>query len=244
MKILEVCAGSIDSVVAAAKGGAARVELCSGLADGGVTPSVGLIRGALSVDGIKVNVLIRPREGDFLYSPAEVAVMETDVSTCRKLGCNGVVIGALTPDGNVNADTCRKLIAAAGDMEITFHRAFDLCRDPFDALDILIELGCHRVLTSGLAASAPLGRETLKELHRYAAGRIFILAGGGVNSANAGELASFTGVSELHASARGVIASEMVFRRDGISMGVPGADEYCRKTTSADEVAAIVSSLK
>ncbi len=243
MKILEVCAGSIDSAIAAARGGAARIELCSGLADGGVTPSAGLIRAARAVDGIKVNVLIREREGDFLYTADEVEVMAADVALCREIGCDGVVIGALTPAGDVDVEACRRMMAEAGTMEVTFHRAFDLCRDPFAALDTLIALGCRRVLTSGQAASAPEGRDMLRQLVEYAAGRIIILAGGGVNSTNAAGLAAYTGVDELHASARAIVSSDMMFRRGGVSMGVPGADEYSRKATSAAEVAAIVSAL-
>lgn len=239
--ILEICAGSIDSAMAAAAGGAARIELCQGLADGGVTPSAGLIREALKVEGLKVNVLIRPREGDFLYTEAEVRVMEEDVRLCRSLGCNGVVIGALRPDGTVDTDTCRRLMAAAGPgMEITFHRAFDLCADPLAALDTLVDLGCHRVLTSGQAASAIEGAAMLRQLVEHAAGHIIILAGGGVNSANASRLVALTGVTELHGSARATVASAMQFRRGGVSMGVPGADEYARKATDAAEVSAIL----
>lgn len=242
-RLLEVCAGGLDSALAAAEGGAARIELCSGLADGGVTPSVGLIAAATAIKGLRTNVLIRLREGDFLYTPAEVEAMAADVDQCRRLGCNGVVIGALTPDGDPDIDACRRMMAAAGDMEVTFHRAFDLCRDPFSALEQLIELGCHRILTSGQAASAMEGAAMLRELNERAAGRIIILAGGGVNSGNAAELLRLTGVSELHASARASLPSAMRFRRGGVSMGVPGADEYSRKVTSAAEVAAIVAQL-
>lgn len=242
-RILEVCAGSYDSALAAARGGAARIELCSGLADGGVTPSAGLIRAARSIPGLKVNVLIRSREGDFLYDDAEIALMTEDVKVCREAGCDGVVIGALTPEGDIDVEACRRMMAEAGDMEVTFHRAFDLCRDPQSALEILIALGCRRVLTSGLAASAPEGVQTLAALVRQAAGRIIILAGGGVNSGNAAKLVADTGVTEVHASARAAIPSPMRFRRGGVSMGTPGADEYSRKITSAEEVNAIVSAI-
>lgn len=242
-RILEVCAGSYDSALAAARGGAARIELCSGLADGGVTPSAGLIRAARSIPGLKVNVLIRSREGDFLYDEAETALMAEDVRVCREAGCDGVVIGALTPEGDIDVEACRRMMAEAGDMEVTFHRAFDLCRDPQSALETLIALGCRRVLTSGLAASAPEGAQTLAALVKQAAGRIIILAGGGVNSGNAAKLVADTGVTEVHASARAAMPSAMRFRRGGVSMGTPGADEYSRKITSADEVSAIVTSI-
>lgn len=242
-RILEVCAGSLDSAMEAARGSAYRIELCSGLADGGVTPSVGLIRAARAIPGLKVNVLIRDREGDFLYNSDEVALMAADVKACRELGCDGVVIGALTPEGDVDVEACRAMMAEAGEMEVTFHRAFDLCRDPFEALDTLIALGCRRVLTSGQAASAPEGAEMLSRLVEHAAGRIIILAGGGVNSGNAGRLVAETGVTEVHASARAAVPSAMRFRRGGVSMGTPGADEYSRKVTSAAEVAAIVAAI-
>lgn len=241
---LEVCAGSIDSAIAAAKGGAARIELCSGLADGGITPSVGLIKAARAIKRLKVNVLIREREGDFLYTPDEIETMATDVDVCRSLGVDGVVVGALAADGRIDVEACRKMLAAKGDMSVTFHRAFDLCRDPFEALDTLIDLGVDRVLTSGLAASAIEGSEMLKKLNDYAAGRIIILAGGGVNSRNVKRLIESTGVIEVHASARSSVASYMQFRRGGVSMGTPGADEYSRKITDAAEVAAIVDQLK
>lgn len=243
-KILEVCAGSIDSASAAAKGGAARIELCSGLAEGGITPSAGLIKAARAIEGLKVNVLIREREGDFLYTPVEIEAMATDVDVCRSLRADGVVVGALTADGRVDIEACRTILASKGDMSVTFHRAFDLCRDPFEALDTLIELGIDRVLTSGLAGSAIEGAEMLRKLNDHAAGRIIILAGGGVNSGNVRKLIESTGVKEVHASARSSVASDMQFRRGGVSMGAPGADEYSRKVTDAAEVAAIVDQLK
>ncbi|WP_435052599.1 copper homeostasis protein CutC, partial [Paramuribaculum intestinale] len=152
--LLEVCAGDIESVYAASRGGAQRVELCSALADGGITPSTGFIRQAVRVPGMKVHVLIRPRGGDFLYTPEEVASMTDDIVAAREAGAHGVVIGALTPDGDIDMDACRHMMEAAAGMNVTFHRAFDLCRDPFEALDDIIALGCNRLLTSGQAASA------------------------------------------------------------------------------------------
>jgi copper homeostasis protein len=240
---LEICAGSIDSAIAAAQGGAQRIELCSALADGGITPSAGLIRRAMAIGGIDVNVLIRPREGDFLYTAEEVEVMEHDVRLCASYGCNGVVIGALTPQGDVDVDACRRLVAAAGSMEVTFHRAFDLCRDPFDALETIISLGCTRILTSGQAPSALEGAEMLSRLVEKAAGRIIILAGGGVSPDNAGSIVRRCRVTELHASARTTVASSMAFRRADVAMGAPGSDEYSRKTTSPEIVAAILKSM-
>lgn len=145
-RILEVCAGSVQSVVAARDGGAARVELCSALEIGGITPSIGMITEARRVEGIALNVLIRPRGGDFLYNESEVATMEQDIIQARDLGVDGVVIGALTAHGDIDAAVCRRLIKAAGEMSITFHRAFDMAREPQKALNDIIELGCHRIL--------------------------------------------------------------------------------------------------
>ena len=243
MNILEVCAGDIQSVKNAAAGGAARVELCSGLSEGGLTPSEGLVRAAMQVPGIKVNVLIRPRQGDFLYSEDEVEIMLSDIRRCRGLGVNGVVIGALTPDGDVDCEICARLIEAACGLSITFHRAFDLVRDPMQALEDVVKLGCDRILTSGCAPSAIGGVETLKQLQQQADGRIVILAGGGVNPGNARDIIERSGVRELHASARSLVESLMRYRSEGISMGAPGSDEYARPETDTKIVSEIVKNI-
>lgn len=240
---LEVCAADPSSVRAAAQGGADRVELCSALGEGGVTPSHGLIRHALSVPGIKVHVLIRPRGGDFIYDADEVETMCADISHCREMGVHGVVIGALTPEGDIDMDACRRMMAEAGDMNVTFHRAFDLCREPMKALDDIISLGANRLLTSGQAARAIDGVEMLARLQKQAGDRLTILAGAGVNASNASDIMKLGGVHEVHASARHTIGSPMTFRREGVNMGTPGADEYARSTTSAQAVADIVKAI-
>ena len=241
--ILEVCAGDIDSVVAAAKGGASRVELCSALGEGGVTPSLGFIRRALEVPGIRVHVLIRPRGGDFLYDKAEVDCMVDDIIAASEAGVHGVVIGALTPEGDIDTAACRRMMEAAAGISVTFHRAFDLCRDPHQALEEIIALGCNRVLTSGQAANALEGKERLAQLVSQADGRIIILAGAGVNPANAAEILSASGTHEIHASARSSVASRMTFRHEGVAMGSPDSDEYSRKVTSPDIVRQIVENI-
>lgn len=242
--LLEVCAGDIESVHAAAAGGAARVELCSALSEGGVTPSVGFLCQALRVPGLRVHVLIRPRGGDFLYTPEEVDAMVGDIRACREAGAHGVVIGALTPDGDIDIEACRRMKEAAGDMSVTFHRAFDLCRNPLEALDTIIELGCDRLLTSGQAATALEGIPQLRSLHDRAAGRLVILAGGGVSPDNAAEILAGSGTNEVHASARATVGSPMRYRKDGVAMGAPGSDEYSRKVTSPKIVAKIVENIK
>lgn len=241
--LLEVCAGDLESVRAAAEGGAARVELCSALGEGGVTPSIGFIRQALLVPGLRVHVLIRPRGGDFLYTPEEVNAMVADIEACREAGAHGVVIGALTPDGDIDLPSCRRMIEAAGEMSVTFHRAFDLCRNPEEALDTIIELGCDRLLTSGQAATAIEGTPLLRRLHDRAAGRLVILAGGGVTPDNAADILIGSGTNEVHASARAGVTSPMRYRKEGVAMGAPGSDEYSRKVTSPAIVAKIVENI-
>lgn len=243
MAILEICAGSVESAIAARDGGAARIELCSALEIGGTTPSAGLIAEARKIEGIVLNVIIRPRGGDFLYNEHEAACMEQDIRTCRQLGADGVVIGALTAKGDIDTALCKRLIDAADGMSITFHRAFDMCRDPKRALEELIAIGCDRVLTSGQAATAEAGLPLLKELVQQAAGRISIMPGCGVNSGNAARILQATGAVEIHASARKSVGSGMLFRHSGVSMGTPGSDEYARKETDVDEVKHIVRSI-
>lgn len=231
--ILEVCCDSIDSVHAAAEGGAQRVELCSALGEGGVTPSVGLMRQARLVPGLKMHVLIRPRGGDFVYDDAEADCMADDIKAAVDYGADGIVIGALMRDGGIDVVTCRRLIEAAGGCRnITFHRAFDLCRDPFAALDEIMAIGCNRLLTSGMARSAEEGIPLLNRLNEAAAGRIVIMPGGGVSPANVATILRGTGCREIHGSLREAVPSRMLYRRDGVSMGTPGADEYSRLITS------------
>ncbi len=242
--ILEVCCGDIASVKAAEEGGAARVELCSALEVGGVTPSAGFIAQAVKIaPGVKKHVLIRPREGDFVYTPDEVDIMVADIKMCRSLGADGVVIGALLPDGSVDSDSCHRLVDAADGMSVTFHRAFDMVSDHIEALESVIALGCNRILTSGLKPDALTGAPTLAALNRAAAGRIIILAGCGVSASNAAEILQQSGCKEIHASARKSTGSAMKYRRTDVAMGTPGADEFQRKTTHPDEVKAIVEAI-
>lgn len=244
MAILEICAGSVESAIAARDGGAQRIELCAALEVGGVTPSAGLIAQARKVKGLVLNVIIRPRAGDFLYNEHEVACMEEDIHTCKLLGVDGVVIGALTAEGDIDTANCKRLIDAADGMSVTFHRAFDMCRAPQKALEELISLGCDRVLTSGQAPTAEAGIALLKELVEQADGRITIMPGCGVNSGNAAKILSETGACEIHASARKNVGSGMLFRHSGVSMGNPDSDEYARKETDVNEVRAIVNYIK
>lgn len=235
--ILEICCGDIDSVISAREGGADRVELCSALEAGGLTPSAGLMLQAVKQKGaMLVNVLIRPREGDFVYTPEEVEIMIEDIATACRCGADGVVIGALNEEGSVDTATCRRLIEAAGDMTVTFHRAFDVCSNPRQALEQIIELGCDTLLTSGCACSAMTGAKFIRQLTVQSDGRIAILAGAGVNPDNASELLDIAGVNQLHASARSLRESGMKFRNEKVSMGNPYSDEYSRMVTDANKV--------
>lgn len=236
--LLEICCADADSVTAAIEGGADRIELCSALSEGGLTPSIGLIEHATGHNDITVNVLIRPRNGDFIYSPAETGIMIRDIEMSAKAGASGAVIGALTPDGNIDMPTCRLLINAAKrtGMTVTFHRAFDLCRNPEEALRNLIELDCDRLLTSGQAASALDGAVLIKALNDIGGNRIKIMAGAGVTAENAAEILKATGVEELHASAKITVQSNMIFRNKSVAMGSPDADEYSRISTSKEIV--------
>ena len=180
---IEICANSVESAVKAQEGGAYRVELCAGIPEGGTTPSFGEIRMARQLlQHTKLHVIIRPRGGDFLYTQLEQEIMLHDIKVARQLGADGVVFGCLTAEGNVDIPAMKKLMNAVGDMSVTFHRAFDMCREPKEALEQIIELGCHRILTSGTEANAVKGIPTLKELVEQADGRIIIMPGCGVTT--------------------------------------------------------------
>ena len=200
-KCLEVCCGDLQSVRAAKEGGAHRIDLCRALEVDGLTPSAEMMASAIGL-GIPVQVLIRPREGDFIYNEDEVETMLHDIRQAKKLGANGVVIGALRPDGSVDEETIRRLVGEAEGLSITFHRAFDVCTKPLEALEKIISLGCHRLLTSGQAATAEQGIPLIKELVEQSAGRLIIMPGAGVNAKNALKILSETGAREIHGSLR------------------------------------------
>lgn len=236
---LEICANSVASCLEAQKGGAYRVELCAGIPEGGTTPSYGDIAVARKLLAqTKLNVIIRPRGGDFLYSDLEQKIMLKDIEMCRKLGVDGVVIGCLTPDGDVDVQRNKELIDAAGEMSVTFHRAFDMCRNPFESLEQIIGLGCERILTSGQQPKAEQGVDLIKQLVEKAANRIIIMPGSGINEDNIAEIARETGATEFHLSARESIKSGMQYRNPNIKMGGTTVviDEYAQLITSAKKV--------
>lgn len=208
---LEVIGFDLASCELAEEHGADRIELCANPHEGGTTPSYGTIEIARAGVAIELFPIIRPRGGDFLYSEEEFRAMIADIRTCAAIGCDGVVIGMLRADGSVDVERCAELVANAGPMQVTFHRAFDRVRDPMRSLEDVIGLGCTRILTSGLQPSAELGMAMLRTLVRSAGPRITIMPGSGVRSANVARLAEFTGARAFHSSARVLRGSAMTY---------------------------------
>ncbi|HJT99557.1 MAG TPA: copper homeostasis protein CutC [Rhodanobacteraceae bacterium] len=215
--LLEIAANSLASALVAEEAGADRIELCASLGEGGLTPSYATIALARERLRIPVYVLIRPRAGDFLYSDLEIETMLGDIEACARLGCDGVVIGALDADGNVATAPCRAMIAAAGSLGVTFHRAFDLARDAQRALEDIIALGCERVLTSGRCATALEGAQTIRELIERAGRRIVVMPGAGIDADSIATLRNETGATEFHASAKRTLASGMRHRTERLA---------------------------
>lgn len=244
--LFEVCANSVESCLAAQKGGADRVELCAGIPEGGTTPPYGDIALARELlTSTRLHVIIRPRSGDFLYSPLEQRIMLKDIEMARQLGADGVVFGCLTADGEVDRTLMKQLMKASEGMSVTFHRAFDVCRDPKKALEEIISLGCNRILTSGQQPTAEKGISLLKELEEQAAGRIILLAGCGVNENNIRQIAQETGIHEFHFSARETLASGMLYHNEAVSMGgTVHIDEYSRLITTEKRVKETIAQLR
>ncbi len=243
---IEICANSVASCLEAQKGGAYRVELCAGIPEGGTTPSYGEIAVARELLNIKLNIIIRPRGGDFLYSDVEHKTMLHDIEIAKKLGVDGVVIGCLKADGTIDMERNRELIAAAEGMSVTFHRAFDMCKNPFESLEQIIALGCDRLLTSGQQPTAIEGISLLSQLVEKAGDRIIIMPGSGVNEDNIAILADQTKAKEFHFSAREPIDSKMEYRNPDLKMGgaVVEIDEFVNNVTAADKVKRTIDKLK
>jgi copper homeostasis protein len=200
--LLEICCFNLQSALIAQKAGAHRVELCADPLEGGTTPSAGVIQTVRKKLQIPVYPIIRPRGGDFLFTEDEFEIMQHDIAVCKHSGCDGVVTGLLLENGKVDKKSCSRLVELAYPMEVTFHRAFDRVRDPFDALEEIIETGCQRILTSGQRTTALEGESLIKELIRKAENRICVMPGSGIRASNIMELARTTGASEFHTSAR------------------------------------------
>lgn len=211
MKLLEICANSVESARNAARGGAKRIELCQNLNEGGTTPSYAAISYCVKNLSLATFVLIRPRTGDFRYSEAEYEVIKNDVAVCRELGVAGVVVGFLNEDLSVDKAKTAEIVRLASPMQVTFHRAIDVTTDWQQAMDDIIGCGCHRILTSGCAPTAMEGLDTLKKMVAHARGRIIILPASGIGSHNAETIITSLGVDEIHASAKHEVHSASHF---------------------------------
>jgi len=225
--IVEVCAFSLESCIAAELGGAKRIELCASLYEGGTTPSAGLIKLAKQKISIEIHAMIRPRGGDFFYSEDEILVMKEDIHMAKSLGCEGVVLGILQKDGKVNITQTKAMVDLAKPMQVTFHRAVDMTPDYAEALENIIETGCDRILTSGQKNTALEGIEAIENLVKQANGRIEIMAGSGVNA--------------LHLTGKATRYSEMVYRKEGIAMGgLSEVPEYGIVYADVEKIRAVV----
>ena len=240
---LEICVDSVESAVAAQQGGAQRVELCSALSEGGLTPSAGLLREVRARIGIGVHVMIRPRGGDFLYSDDEFNIMCDDIAFAAQCEAHGVVFGLLTVDGDVDVARTRTLVELAQNaprpMEVTFHRAIDMTRNPLAALEDVIQTGADRVLTSGAEPTAMQGSRSIRQMMETANRRIKVMVGGGVRPGNVQEIATRTQAVEFHAAMRTAVDSPVTFRNRKLKLGDPGSDEYARSIVLAADVRAL-----
>jgi copper homeostasis protein len=240
--ICEICVDSVAGVRAAGHAGAQRVELCADLLEGGITPSLGAIRQARTVAGIDLNVMIRPRGGDFLLNHDEFAAMQADIETAKAEGANGVVIGLLTSAGEIDVDRTRELVALARPLSVTFHRAFDVAAEPFGALETLIELRVDRVLTSGQESTVLEGLPLIVELMKRAGDRIIVMPGGGITARNVERIVAAAKPSEMHFAALEPVASAMRFRRQHVFMGGElRPPEYDRLDTSQALIRSVIT---
>lgn len=240
---LEVCVDSVESAIAAERGGAKRVELCSDLLEGGITPGAGLIASVRQRIAIGLYIMIRPRGGDFCSTDLEFEVMQEEIAQARNLGADGVVLGLLDPQGHVDVDRTRKLVALARPLDVTFHRAIDMTPDLPAAVDDVIATGANRILTSGGAPSALRGMEEIARMVEAAQGRIAIMAGGGIRAGNIAAIAQGTGAAEFHSSARTAVPSPVRFRKRGMAMGDLHGREYRRYTVREHSVRDLLAAL-
>jgi copper homeostasis protein len=239
--LVEIATSDFVTTAGAVEGGAHRIELCANLAEGGVTPSLSTIRQCREKFQVLLFPIIRPRGGDFLYTDDEFRIMLNDVLFCRQTGCDGVVIGILLDDGNIDIKRTATLVEAAYPLGVTFHRAFDRCRDPFEALEQLISIGCERILTSGQKPAAPDGVELIAALNKAADDRIIIMPGSGVRKDNVKDLADKTGCTEFHSSLRGKIKSKMQFIHPGFASS---EESYSNNFIDPAEVKAFIEALQ
>lgn len=234
--LLECCVDSVESAVHAANGGADRLELCAGLVIGGITPTGALYKEIRKYTDIPIHALLRPRFGDFCYSEYEISVIEEEIFRFKDLGVNGVVIGALLPDGSLDRKAMERWMEAAKGLSVTMHRAFDVAKDPMEVLEQAIDLGVNTILTSGCEDICMQGKDCIRELVERAKDRIDILVAGGVNAAVIRELQPYTGATSFHMSGKVTLDSPMKYRTDRVHMGLPSLSEYEIFQTSEEKV--------
>ncbi|NDF97648.1 MAG: copper homeostasis protein CutC [Chitinophagia bacterium] len=239
--LVEIATTDYETTRMAVEGGAHRIELCASLSEGGVTPSYGTIRQCRESFSVPLYPIIRPRGGDFLYSDQEFAIMQQDIFACKALQCDGVVIGLLQADGRIDQVRTAKLVELAYPMGVTFHRAFDRCLDPEQALEQLIAIGCERVLTSGQQPTAPEGAALIARMQQLASGRIVIMPGSGVRPENVVSLAKQTGCMEFHSSLRALASSKMQFVHPAFANS---AESYQNPAIDSQKVAQFINALK
>lgn len=242
--LIEVCASSLQSALNAQSGGAKQIELCDNLYQGGTTPGPGTLELAREMLTIGINVLIRPRGGDFLYSDIEFETIKRDILFCKKMGCDGVVIGFLNADGTINTEQTRQAIELARPMTVTFHRAFDMTIEPYKAFDQLIEMGVDRLLTAGQKNKAPDGAQLIAELVKRAGNELIVMPGSGINENNIAWIQKTTGAKEFHLSGQKPLQSRMLFRKEGIFLGgIPEIPEYEISETDVGRIRRVVEIL-
>ncbi|WP_158751900.1 copper homeostasis protein CutC [Acidobacterium sp. S8] len=241
---LELCLESVDSVIAADLGGAQRVELCANLLEGGTTPSAGTIQAARESAKLGINVMIRPRGGDFLYTDAEFLSMQHDIRIAKELGADGIVLGLLRADGSVDAERTKQLVEIAHPLPVTFHRAIDVSRDLLEALEAVISTGVVRVLTSGGASSVVDGAAMVAKMVEEAGDRIIIMPGCGITAENVLSVIEATDAQEVHIALEDEMQSGMHFRKAEIPMGGVEGREYLRFVTPEDAVRNVVKILQ
>lgn len=234
--VLECCVDSVESALNADGGGADRIELCANLSIGGTSPSIFLFNEIKRLSNIKIHVLLRPRCGDFLYTEYEKNIIRQEVELFRDAGSDGIVVGALKANGDLDYSFMKEIKDISGDMNVVLHRAFDVCRDPFETLQQSIELGIHTILTSGHQNNCLEGIHLIRELDIKSRGKLTIMAGAGMNSSVIKEFLENTKVKAFHMSAKKILDSGMEFRNNNVSMGIPGLSEYEIWRTDEEEV--------
>lgn len=243
--IVEVCCASLASALAAQEGGAQRIELCDNLFEGGTTPSYGTLTLAREKLDIDINVLIRPRGSDFVYSDDEMEIIRRDIEACKDIGVNGVVIGFLTPGGEIDIVKTKEILELARPLSVTFHRAFDMCKDPYKALEQLIEVGVDRILTSGQLNMAPDGVDLIADLVKKAADRIIIMPGAGLEVDNIKRFHEKVQAKEYHSTLWGKVESQMIYRKPGVYMGgLPEIPEFSWMQSKPEIVRAFIEELR